>query len=133
MTTAREVIEAFYEKLGRGDIAGVTALYAPDMVYTVTGTTPLSGRYVGLDEIREKLFVPVFSRVRNLALTPEELIAEGERVVALVRGKGTGPGGAPYENRYAFVFRVRDGKIREMTEFLDTALVETALYGKTIA
>lgn len=133
MPTPREVVESFYDKLGRGDVPGVIALYAPDLVYTLTGTTPLSGTFRGLDEVREKLFVPVFSKVRDLVLTPERLIAEGDSVVALVRGQGKTTSGAPYANRYAFVFRVKDGKIAEVMEFLDTALVETAIYGKTIA
>lgn len=133
MPTPREVIESFYEKLGRGDMAGVMSLYGQDIVYTVTGTTPISGSFRGLDEIREKLFVPVFSKVRDLVLKPDQLIAEGDTVVALVRGQAKTAEGAPYANRYAFVFRVQDGKIAEVTEFLDTALVETALYGKTIA
>jgi hypothetical protein len=130
MPTAREVIETFYEKLARGDMAGVMAMYAPDVVYTMTGTTPVSGTYRGLDEIREKLLVPIFSRLRDLVLTPDEIIADGERVVALARGKAKTADGAPYENRYAFVFRVHDGAIAEVTEFLDTALVETVLFGR---
>ena len=32
----------------------------------------------------------------------------------------------------AFVFRVKDGKITEVVEYLDTALVETAAYGKRL-
>jgi hypothetical protein len=133
MPSPREVIETFYEKLARGDMAGVMALYAPDIVYTMTGTTPVSGTYHGLDEIREKLLVPIFSRLRDLVLTPDELIADGERVVALARGEAKTTSGAPYRNRYAFVFRVRGGAIAEVTEFLDTALVETALFGKTLS
>ena len=41
--------------------------------------------------------------------------------------------GVPYDNDYAFVFRLRDGKISEVIEYLDTAMVETAAYGKKIA
>lgn len=133
MPTPREVIESFYDKLARNDIPGLWALYAPDLTYTVTGTTPLSGTFRGLDEIREKLFVPVFSKVKELVLTPDRLIVDGGTVVALVRGQGKTADGKPYANRYAFVFEVRDGKITEVTEFLDTALVETTLYGRTIA
>jgi len=133
MPSPREVIESFYEKLARNDVPGLWSLYAPDLVYTVTGTTPLSGTFRGLDEIREKLFVPVFSKVKDLVLTPEQLVVEGDTVVALVRGQAKTAEGDPYCNRYAFVFRVREGRIVEVTEFLDTALVETALYGKTIA
>jgi len=41
--------------------------------------------------------------------------------------------GLPYDNDYASVFRLRDGKISEVVEYLDTALVETAAYGKKLS
>ena len=40
--------------------------------------------------------------------------------------------GREYNNRYAFVFKFDGGKISSITEYLDTALVETALYDKEI-
>ena len=40
--------------------------------------------------------------------------------------------GREYDNRYVFVFRFEKGKITSVTEYLDTALVETALFGKKI-
>jgi ketosteroid isomerase-like protein len=83
--------------------------------------------------VQRRLFAPVFARVDGLALVCEETIAEGERVVALAGGKGTAkPSGEPYQNRYVFVYRVREGRIVEVSEYLDTALVETALYGKRL-
>lgn len=63
----------------------------------------------------------------------EELVAEGETVVCLSRGRMRGARmGLPYNNRYAFVFRFREGHIAGVTEYLDTALVETALLGKRL-
>lgn len=37
--------------------------------------------------------------------------------------------GVPYNNTYCFVFRLADGKVREVTEYMDTALVAAALGG----
>jgi len=76
--------------------------------------------------------LPCASSTRPLTLALGELIAEGERVVALARGSAKTVTGARYDNDYAFVFRVRGGKIVEVNEFLDTALVETAAYGKKL-
>ena len=61
-----------------------------------------------------------------------ELIAEDDKVVARIKGTVTGKYG-PYNNTYCHVFTVRDGKIVENIEHLDTALIETALYGKKLA
>lgn len=35
--------------------------------------------------------------------------------------------GKPYNNTYCYVIRLEGGKLRELTEYLDTALVKEAL------
>jgi uncharacterized protein len=65
-------------------------------------------------------------------LAVDELIGEGERVVALARGKAKTIHGLRYDNEHAFVFRGKDGKITEVAEYLDTVLVESAAYGKRL-
>jgi len=35
--------------------------------------------------------------------------------------------GKPYNNTYCFVFRVAEGKVKELTEYMDTELVTAAL------
>ena len=58
----------------------------------------------------------------------------GERRAAWALGHGAAKTiyGLPYDNDYAFVFTVRGGKITRVEEYLDTALVETAAYGRRI-
>ena len=61
-----------------------------------------------------------------------ELIGESDTVVCLSEGVMRSRTGREYNNRYAFVFRFDGPKISSITEYLDTALVETALYNKEI-
>ena len=61
-----------------------------------------------------------------------ELIEEGDTVVCLSEGVMRSRTGREYNNRYAFIFKFDGGKISSITEYLDTALVETALYDKEI-
>ena len=42
-------------------------------------------------------------------------------------GKTTTKLGKPYNNRYCAMCRIVDGKLTEVTEYLDTALVDEAL------
>lgn len=130
--TGRAVIEEYWKKLGAGDMAGSMALLSPDVVYVVTGKTPVSGRFQGLAEVTEKLMKPVFSRIRNLALVPDEFIGEGDRVAVLAHGKAEAVAGGSYENQYVFVYGVRDGRIAEIAEYLDTVEVETRMFGKKL-
>ncbi len=130
--SGREVVEDYWKKLGSGDIPGAMSLMAPDVTYVMTGKTPVSGTFRGMAEVSEKLMKPVFSRIRNLALVPDELIADGARVAVLAHGSAEAVAGGSYENRYVFVYGVRDGKISEVAEYLDTVEVETKMFGKKL-
>ena len=61
-----------------------------------------------------------------------ELIGEGDTVVCLSEGVMRSRTGREYNNRYAFVFKFDGRKISSITEYLDTVLVETALFNKEI-
>jgi ketosteroid isomerase-like protein len=131
--SAKDVVREWFDKLAVGDAEAAFALFAPDCVYILQGTTPVSGTYKGLPAILNDFFAPWRTRIDGpLTLALSELIGEGERVVALARGSAKTVTGARYDNDYAFVFRVRGGKIVEVNEFLDTALVETAAYGRRL-
>ncbi len=52
--------------------------------------------------------------------------------VARVQGTIEGKHG-PYNNTYCHVFTVRDGKIVEDIEYLDTALIHKSWYGRTLS
>lgn len=131
--SAKAVVKEWFDKLAVGDAEAAFALFAPDCRYTLQGTTPVSGTYEGLPSILNDFFAPWRTRIDGpLTLALHELIGEGERVVALARGNAKTVTGARYDNEYVFVFRVRGGQIVDVNEFLDTALVETAAYGRRI-
>jgi len=132
--SSRETVQRWFDLIAKGDAQQAFALFTDDVVYKLKGTTPVSGVYRGLKQIVENFFTPWRKQiVGEIALTVDELIGDGERVVALARGSAKTIHGLPYDNDYAFVFRLRDGKIAEVIEYLDTALVETAAYGKKLA
>src|SRR5262249_22127612 len=57
-------------------------------------------------------------------------IAEGDYVVVECHGQNTTTtAGKAYNNTYCFVHRVTEGKVHEITEYLDTELV-TAAFGR---
>ena len=43
------------------------------------------------------------------------------------RGETTTTAGVPYNNEYCFVYRLENGAIKEVTEYMDTELVTSAL------
>ena len=133
MASSREIVQLWFDRIAQGDAAGAFALFSDDVAYVLKGTTPVSGVYRGLKQIVDDFFTPWRKQiVGDIGLAVDELIGDGECVVALARGKAKTIHDLPYDNDYAFVFRLRDGKIREVIEYLDTALVETAAYGKRL-
>jgi len=133
MSDEKRTVQRWFDCIARNDGEGMFALFADDVVYDLKGTTPVSGTYRGKQSIAEDFFIPWRRQIDgDLIVTVDELIGEGERVVALGRGRARTVFGMPYDNDYAFVFRVREGRIVEVIEFLDTALVETAAYGRKL-
>jgi ketosteroid isomerase-like protein len=133
MSESQKVVQLWFDHISAGDADAAFALFAEDVVYDLKGSTPVSGVYRGLDEIVERFFVPWRKQIDgDLVVEIDELIGEGERVVALGRGVAKTIYGLPYNNDYAFAFTVKGGKITAVAEFLDTALVETAAYGKKL-
>jgi len=104
---------------------------ADDVKFTLIGTTKYSGSFNSKQELVAKLFEPLFAALdeNGIRLTPDNLIADGEFVVMQSRGKATGKNRLPYNNTYCHVFRLANGKICEITEYLDTELV-TKVFGR---
>ncbi|HIF10517.1 MAG TPA: nuclear transport factor 2 family protein [Sneathiellales bacterium] len=129
---SKQVVSDFYRLLSEGDSKGAVALLSDDIVWVCEGTTPVSGRFSGLKSVLEDFFSVVNDhREEGITFNILEMFGEGDSVVALVEGFMTGKHG-PYNNLYCQIYRVCDGKIYESLEYLDTALVETALFGKKI-
>jgi uncharacterized protein len=64
---------------------------------------------------------------RELPQRSRVIIADGDRVMVQARGLATTKRGDPYDQTYCLIFRVRDGRLTEVVEYCDTALVERVL------
>jgi uncharacterized protein len=127
----QELLENVYREASARNLVPLVEALADDAVWTIIGTTPLSGTFRGKQEIVERLLGPLGEALEDgIRFTLERFITEGEYVVMLARGSGVGKNtGLPYNNQYCIISRIVDGKIREMTDYVDTELVNTALFG----
>lgn len=131
MTAAenKRLLEHVYTEASKGDAEPLIAALADDVRWTIIGTTPLSGTFEGKVEVIAELLVPLRARLTSsVSFTFERFIAEGDHVVMLAKGAATAKTGRPYENVYAIVARIVDGRIQEMTDYVDTALITSALF-----
>ncbi|MGH7778434.1 MAG: nuclear transport factor 2 family protein [Candidatus Binataceae bacterium] len=126
----KETIRKMFIELGNGNAAAFLGAMADDVQFTLIGTTKFSGVFKGKQELAGKLLGPLGAALDGgLVITPDNLIADGDFVAMQARGKSIGKNGKRYDNTYCQVFKFSGGKIKEVTEYLDTELV-TSVFGK---
>lgn len=107
---AHDLARRFFAALSSGDLPD--ELLTDDMtVWTTTsGVQQEKARYQGGIRLLSALFEG------GLTFTVDSLTAEDDRVAAEVRSHGILRGGEPFENRFLFMLRVRDGRIASVAE-----------------
>jgi hypothetical protein len=126
----KKLVADFYEAGNRGDMDACFAMVADDVTWTNIGTTKFSGVFAGKQNLVVQLLQPLFGQLKaGIASQIESIIAEGDVVIAQTSGTAETQDGKPYNNTYCQVFRIRDGKIAAVKEYMDTALID-ATFGK---
>lgn len=126
--TPKQLVQAIFEGLARGDGQPFRDSLADDMRWTLTGTTAWSRTYEGKQAVMNELMKPLFTHfATTYTNTAQRFIAEGDWVVVQCRGNVTTRSGKPYNNEYCWVCRVEGGRLKEVIEYMDTELVTAAL------
>jgi len=129
----KKLIEEIFAAAGNPDPSArdralFTASLADDATWTVTGQYSWSRTFTGKQAILNDLHGHVRSllvdRARTLA---RRFIADGDHVVVEAKGDNVTKTGMRYDNDYCLVFRLADGKIKEIREYCDSVLTEKAL------
>jgi ketosteroid isomerase-like protein len=124
----KRLLQEIFAGLAKGDGKRFRDSLAEDVRWTLAGTTKWSGTYEGKQAVLDTLLRPLFAQFADqYTNTAHRFIAEGEYVVVECRGRVTTKSGKPYHNSYCWVCRIADGKLVELTEYMDTALVASAL------
>ena len=126
----KELIRNMMAELGKGNPQAFLGAMADDVRFTIMGTTKFSGTYNGKQDVVNKLLGPLSAQLEGaLTITPDNFIAEGDFVAMLAHGNSKAKNGKSYNNHYCQIFRVANGKVQQITEYLDTELV-TSVFGK---
>lgn len=98
----------------------VFELLAPDVVWTIHGSGPVADTYRGVEDFVQRGAAPLVSRLAT-PLKPElhHIWAAGDRIVIRFDASATTTSGAPYRNRFVWIFRMKDGSVVEAEAFLD--------------
>lgn len=96
-------------------------LLAPDAVWTVAGSSPVSGVYDSKTELIEQAVRPISARLATpISPTVQSIIAQDDIVVVLWSGTATALDHKPYNNTYLWQLTFKDGRITQAMAFLDT-------------
>jgi uncharacterized protein (TIGR02246 family) len=124
----KRLMQDIFAALAKGDGRPFVDAMADDFSWIIPGRSTWSGAWRGKQAVREQLLKPLFARFADTYTNQaHRYIAEGEHVVVECRGHVTTKSGKRYDNHYCFVCRIVDGRLRELTEYMDTELAAAAL------
>jgi hypothetical protein len=123
-----EAVRTMYSAFGRSDIAGVLGGMDEAIVFIVPGSSiiPMAGTRRGLEEVR-RFFEDLDRRVEFSVFEPKEYIAQGNRVITLVRYEGRFRStGRNFVAEAAMLWTIGNGKAIRFQEYTDTEALATA-------
>lgn len=124
----RKLMAEIYGRLAKGDGSLFVQHLADDAVFVMTGRNTWSGERRGKENILRFFREIVGARAPGDRRTiPTRVLADEDWVVIEAIGEMTSKDGVPYRNDYCLMFRLKDGQIVEMKEYLDTAYLEKVL------
>jgi len=94
---------------------------------TVTGQYSWSQTFHGKESVLRDLYGYVASLLKHRRTVPFRIIADDEWVAVEARGDMVTHAGERYDNHYCLIYRIENGKIREIREYQDSTLCERVL------
>lgn len=124
----KALLQWVFADLAAGNGRPFLDMLAEDVVWHVEGSTAWSRSYRGKPAVRADLLKPLHAVLAGPnRLAASRFIAEADCVVVQARGNVSTRAGEPYCNSYCMIFRLQDGRVVEITEYADTALIERVL------
>ena len=126
----KAIVADFFATFSKGDVPGVIERLHDDGSWWVSGTIEgMSGTYskaelAGLLEGARALY-----REGALQITPTLMTAQDDRVAVEAKSFATMDDGRIYANSYHFLVIVRDGKVANVREYMDTIHARETFFG----
>lgn len=122
----KQIVLNAYASLKAGNVDGYFNSMADDITLTYFGNHLFTGTYRGKKDILDNYVPVLLNRLAGpIKITVTNAIAEGDQVFVEAEGESQTKDGLDYNNLYGIVLRLKDGKIKEVREYMDTELVKT--------
>jgi ketosteroid isomerase-like protein len=126
------IVQEMFHAFGRGDAAALISMLSEDVVWYIAGPAeliPYAGERRGHEGVMQFL-AGIGGSVEFERFEPREFVAQNDKVVALGFERGrVKANGRMFDNPWALVFTVRDGKVSEFRSYEDSAAVAAAFRG----
>ena len=122
-TANKQLLQEIFAALAQSNSRPLVDAMADDFRWTMVGSNEWAKTYAGKQAVIGELFAALRRKMDRVTTIAHRFIAEGDHVVVEARGANTTKAGVPYCNTYCFVFRLADGKLAEVTEYMDSELV----------
>ena len=120
----KQIVQQIFAALAKGDDRPFLDAMAEEMQWHWMGSGPWEKTFNGKAEVVGGLWAAVRSTLKPpYKAVARRIVADGDIVVVEAVGQNETPDGKIYNNRYCWVLRIEGGKIRELSEYMDTDLV----------
>jgi ketosteroid isomerase-like protein len=112
-----ELVRRGYAAFSAGDAATLTAVFAPDAVHRVPGSSWLAGDHKGAENIL-KMYGELGERTEgSIKVELEEVLTNGEDQVIAVHRATARRGGKSLDTREALLFTIEGGRVTNIQDF----------------
>lgn len=130
-TEPKQVLQRYLDALVAGDIDTIRDSFAEGATWTVKADLPVAGPWRGRDRIVDDFLAAVmgerFEAGSHVFRFPT-MIADGDTVALEWHVSARNAAGQSYENDYCGIFVIRDGRIAEVREYLDSGYAARVLF-----
>lgn len=123
----RMIIDRFFERMFEGDQEAMAEMLDDDLIWWTPGALfGFSGKR-GKTEVLRALGSVSGLFPDGLKLIPTKFLEQGDEFAIEAVGDGMTSGGIEYKNVYVFMITMKDGRIVEFHEYMDTGNAQAVL------
>ena len=120
----KSLVRASFDRWKSGS-GGPFELLAPDVEWTIVGSSPLAKTYKSKKEFIDEVIDPFNARMSEpLVPTIRGIYADGDTVIILFDAEATVSDGKPYRNTYTWYFQMKDDKVVKALALFDTRVFD---------
>lgn len=128
MKTNLDIIRATYEGASQDNARHLKDALAPNATWTEAAGFPYAGTYTGHEEIFANVFQKLATEWEGYTAKVHTYLADGDRVAAFGVYSGTyRETGKSMHATFAHLYRLEEGKIVSMEQYVDSAMVRQAM------